>query len=140
MSATTPSVTRRCSRSISAGDGCVSDYFTVCRAASGRPGARRRLGWLGEEGGMYVPAHFAPDQTQVDELLRNHGAADLVTVTERGLVATMLPFVYVPPSDPAAAGPRSAGQHRSPEQHRSAGQHGALHGHLARNNDQWKLS
>ena len=89
---------------------------------------------------MYVPAHFAPDAALVGELLRNHGAADLVTVTERGLVATMLPFVYVPPSDPAAAGPRSAGQHRSPEQHRSAGQHGALHGHLARNNDQWKLS
>jgi len=77
---------------------------------------------------MYVPAHFAPDQSVVDELLRNHGAADLVTVTERGLVATMLPFIYVPPSDPAATGPRSAGQH------------GALHGHLARNNDQWKLT
>ena len=67
---------------------------------------------------MYVPAHFAPDAAQVDELLRNHGAADLVTVTERGLVATMLPFIYVP----------------------SAGDHGALHGHLARNNDQWKLA
>src|SRR6185312_4308927 len=72
---------------------------------------------------MYVPAHFAPDAAQVDELLRNHGAADLVTVTERGLVATMLPFIYVP----------SAGEP-------SAGQHGALHGHLARNNDQWKLA
>ncbi len=77
---------------------------------------------------MYVPAHFTPDQSLVDELLRNHGAADLVTVTEQGLVATMLPFIYVPPPDPAAAGPRSAGQH------------GSLHGHLARNNDQWKLS
>ena len=72
---------------------------------------------------MYVPAHFAPDAALVDELLRNHGAADLVTVTDQGLVATMLPFIYVP-----SAGPRSAGQH------------GALHGHLARNNDQWKLS
>jgi len=72
---------------------------------------------------MYVPAHFAPDAALVDELLRNHGAADLVTVTERGLVATMLPFIYVP----------SAGEP-------SAGQHGALHGHLARNNDQWKLA
>jgi len=71
---------------------------------------------------MYVPAHFAPDAALVDELLRNHGAADLVTVTDQGLVATMLPFIYVP-----SAGPRSAGQH------------GALHGHLARNNDQWKL-
>jgi transcriptional regulator len=72
---------------------------------------------------MYVPAHFAPDAAQVDELLRNHGAADLVTVTERGLVATMLPFIYVPSGDPGATGPL-----------------GALHGHLARNNDQWKLS
>src|ERR1700728_188031 len=66
---------------------------------------------------MYVPAHFAPDEALVDELLRNHGAADLVTLTADGLVATMLPFIYVP----------------------SAGTHGALHGHLARNNDQWKL-
>ena len=67
---------------------------------------------------MYIPAHFAPDAALVDELLRNHGAADLVTVTEQGLLATMLPFIYVPGSGP----------------------HGALHGHLARNNDQWKLS
>jgi transcriptional regulator len=65
---------------------------------------------------MYIPAHFAPDPAQVDDLLRNHGAADLVTVTEQGLAATMLPFIYVPGSGP----------------------HGALHGHLARNNDQWK--
>ena len=67
---------------------------------------------------MYIPAHFAPGTALVDELLRNHGAADLVTVTEQGLAATMLPFIYVP----------------------DAGQHGSLHGHLARNNDQWKLS
>ena len=66
---------------------------------------------------MYIPAHFAPDDETVGELLRNHGAADLVTLTEQGLVATMLPFIYVP----------------------EAGEHGALHGHLARNNDQWKL-
>jgi transcriptional regulator len=72
---------------------------------------------------MYIPAHFAPDAAQVDELLRNHGAADLVTVTERGLVATMLPFIYVPPGNGGTASP-----------------HGSLHGHLARNNDQWKLA
>ena len=66
---------------------------------------------------MYIPAHFSPDEALVDELLRNHGAADLVTVTPQGLVATMLPFVWVP----------------------SAGEHGSLHGHVARNNDQWKL-
>ena len=51
----------------------------------------------------------------------------MVTVTEQGLVATLLPFIYVPPGDQGAAGPRPAGQL------------GALHGHLARNNDQWKL-
>jgi transcriptional regulator len=70
---------------------------------------------------MYVPAHFAPDEALVQDLLRNHGAADLVTVTPQGLVATMLPFIYVPPTDA------------------SGGELGALHGHLARNNDQWKL-
>jgi transcriptional regulator len=75
---------------------------------------------------MYIPAHFAPDAALVDELLRNHGAADLVTVTPEGLVATMLPFIYVPPEDSDTVGPRSAGQH------------GALHGHVARSNDQWK--
>jgi transcriptional regulator len=70
---------------------------------------------------MYIPAHFEPDPALVDELLRNHGAADLVTVTGQGLVATMLPFAYVPPAD-------------------GTGSLGALHGHLARNNDQWKLT
>ena len=86
---------------------------------------------------MYIPAHFTPDEALVDELLRNHGAADLVTQTEQGLVATMLPFIYVPPAgagtgDPDAGTPDAGGP-------RSAGQYGALHGHLARNNDQWKL-
>jgi transcriptional regulator len=71
---------------------------------------------------MYVPGHFTAEPALVDELLRNHGAADLVTLTEQGLVATMLPFLYVPAGTP------------------SAGQHGSLHGHLARNNDQWQLA
>jgi transcriptional regulator len=66
---------------------------------------------------VYIPAHFAPDETAVNELLRHHGAADLITLTGQGLVATMLPFIYVP----------------------EAGEHGALHGHVARNNDQWRL-
>jgi transcriptional regulator len=66
---------------------------------------------------MYIPAHFSPDEALVDELLCNHGAADLVTATPQGLVATMLPFVWVP----------------------AAGERGALHGHVARNNEQWKL-
>ncbi|MGH3234113.1 MAG: FMN-binding negative transcriptional regulator [Streptosporangiaceae bacterium] len=65
---------------------------------------------------MYIPAHFAADQAVVDELLARHGAADLITLTSDGLIATMLPFAY----DPAA------------------GEHGTLYGHVARNNDQWR--
>jgi transcriptional regulator len=70
---------------------------------------------------MYIPAHFAADEATVDELLRNHGAADLVTLTDEGMMATLLPFIYVPSGESSTAGP-----------------HGALHGHLARNNAQWK--
>ncbi len=65
---------------------------------------------------MYVPAHFAADDAAVHELLTHHGAADLVTATPVGLLATLLPFVY----DPAV------------------GERGALLGHLARNNEQWR--
>jgi transcriptional regulator len=66
---------------------------------------------------MYIPAHFSPDEALVAELLHQHGAADLVTVTPAGLEATLLPFIYVP----------------------EEGEHGSLHGHLARNNAQWQL-
>jgi len=66
---------------------------------------------------MYIPGHFAGDEAAVRELLDGHGAADLVTVTPQGLVATMLPFVYDP----------------------EAGEHGSLLGHVARNNEHWKL-
>lgn len=65
---------------------------------------------------MYVPAHFSADHETVQELLRSPAAADLVTATPDGLVATMLPFMYDP--DP--------------------GPHGSLLGHVARNNDQWR--
>jgi transcriptional regulator len=65
---------------------------------------------------MYIPTHFAVDATSVRELLAKHGAADLITLTDDGLLATMLPFAYEP----------------------SAGEHGALYGHVARNNDQWR--
>jgi transcriptional regulator len=66
---------------------------------------------------MYIPAHFSADEALVGELLHQHGAADLVTVTPSGLVATLLPFIYVPEVGPL----------------------GTLHGHLARNNSQWRL-
>ena len=65
---------------------------------------------------MYVPAHFAADDESVRTLLDQHGAADLVTVTSDGLVATLLPFIHDPESGP----------------------NGALLGHVARNNDQWR--
>jgi transcriptional regulator len=66
-----------------------------------------RIAW------MYVPAHFAPDDNAVHELLTSHGAADLITATPDGLVATMLPLLY-------------------------DRERGRLLGHLARNNDQWR--
>ncbi len=65
---------------------------------------------------MYIPAHFAADEPAVHDLLAKHGAADLITLTADGLLATMLPFAYVP----------------------AAGERGALYGHVARNNDQWR--
>ena len=65
---------------------------------------------------MYIPAHFAATAAAVDELLAKHGAADLITLTDDGLLATMLPFAYEP----------------------SVGEHGTLLGHVARNNDPWR--
>jgi len=65
---------------------------------------------------MYIPAHFAAEDATVHELLARHGAADLVTLTADGLLATMLPFAHEP----------------------AAGEQGALYGHVARNNDQWR--
>ncbi|MFF0266087.1 FMN-binding negative transcriptional regulator [Kribbella sp. NPDC004536] len=62
---------------------------------------------------MYVPAHFAGDEQAVQDLLTKHGAADLVTMTADGLMATMLPFVH--------------------DRERNV-----LLGHLARNNEQWQ--
>jgi transcriptional regulator len=61
---------------------------------------------------VYVPAHFAATDADVRTLLDHHGAADLVTPTASGLLATLLPFVHDP----------------------DAGPHGALLGHVARNN------
>lgn len=65
---------------------------------------------------MYVPAHFAADQDSLVELLTNLGAADLIMVTDGGMHATFLPLLFDP----------------------SRGEHGALLGHVARNNEQWR--
>ena len=45
---------------------------------------------------MYIPAHFAAVPETVRHLLTRPGAANLVTATPQGLMATLLPFVYDP--------------------------------------------
>jgi len=65
---------------------------------------------------MYVPVHFAAHPATINDLLAEHGAADLVTPTAAGLIATLLPFIHDP----------------------EAGEHGALLGHVARNNPHWR--
>jgi transcriptional regulator len=71
---------------------------------------------------VYVPAHFKPDDAAVRALLAHHGgAADLITSTSRGLLATLLPFV-----------------HDEPGSRTDVGAWGALLGHVARNNEQWR--
>jgi transcriptional regulator len=65
---------------------------------------------------MYVPAQFAADDAEVRALLADHGAADLITPTASGLLATFLPFIHEPAPEP----------------------HGVLLGHLARNNPHWR--
>jgi transcriptional regulator len=73
---------------------------------------------------MYVPEYYKPSDEDVRELLRRHGAVDLVTNTADGLRATMLPMIWVEP-DPTRAD--------------ESGTLGLLRGHFARKNDQWKL-
>lgn len=63
---------------------------------------------------MYIPARFAASPDALRHLLASLGAANLITMTDDGLLATLLPFVYEP----------------------GVGEHGALHAHVARNNPQ----
>jgi transcriptional regulator len=65
---------------------------------------------------VYTPAHFAVDEETAVAFLANVRAADLVTVTEDGLLATFLPLLFDP----------------------GLGEHGSLLGHVARKNDQWQ--
>ncbi len=71
---------------------------------------------------MYIPDHFRPTADDVRDLLARIGAADLITATADGLLATMLPLIYEAPGSGPDAGP-----------------HGRLLGHVARNNRQWKV-
>jgi transcriptional regulator len=70
---------------------------------------------------VYLPAHFKPDAAAVNELLAHQGAADLITVTAEGLLATMLPFLYDEPGS-------------RPD----VGELGSLVGHVARSNQHWR--
>jgi transcriptional regulator len=64
---------------------------------------------------MYIPAHFGAGADAVQHLLTWPAAANLVTMTDQGLLATMLPYIYEP----------------------TVGERGALHAHAARNNPQF---
>jgi transcriptional regulator len=65
---------------------------------------------------VYTPPHFAVDDESTHAFLARIEAADLVTATDDGLVATFLPLVFAS----------------------ERGEHGALLGHVARKNDQWR--
>jgi transcriptional regulator len=69
---------------------------------------------------VYVPDHFRAPDEDVRALLEHLDAADLISPSADGLLATFLPLLYEPPG-------------ASPE----AGEHGRLMGHVARNNRQW---
>jgi transcriptional regulator len=71
---------------------------------------------------MYIPDHFRPTDADVAELLAHLGAADLITMTSEGLLATMLPLIHEPPGSTPGAG-----------------ENGRLMGHVARNNRQWRI-
>lgn len=62
---------------------------------------------------MYVPSHFAMTDEQRETLLRSVTAADLITPTADGLIATFLPLLY---------------------------DDGRLLGHVARNNPHWSAA
>ncbi len=64
---------------------------------------------------MYLLAHFIADEEAAGRLLSDPGAADLITVTDRGLLVTYLPVLYEP----------------------AAGGLGSVLGHVARSNGQW---
>ncbi len=76
-----------------------------------------------EDAVVYIPSYFGPpDDESVATLLGEHGAADLITVTEQGMLATLLPLIHLPPHTDDPGRP-----------------FGTLIGHVARNNDQWRL-
>jgi transcriptional regulator len=83
----------------------------------------------GQNGRMYLPAHFSlTEHREIEQVLANLGAADLVTRTDHGLTSTFLPFLYVPATD----------QPSNTSDGSSIFAGASLHGHLTRANSQWK--
>jgi transcriptional regulator len=72
-------------------------------------------------GSVYVPGHFQATDEEIRAALRSSQAVDLVTATEAGLAVTLLPMLW----DEREARP-------------GLGTWGALVGHVARANPQWK--
>lgn len=70
---------------------------------------------------MYIPDYFRPADADIQAFLRDIGAVHLVTSTAKSLLATLLPMAYDAP------GIRSG-----------LGEFGALLGHVAIKNDQWR--
>lgn len=69
---------------------------------------------------MYIPTHFAAPPGALAEWLDLNPLVDLITPGPDGLVATPLPLMFVPGAGGVAG-------------------LGALHGHVARNNEHWRL-
>ena len=70
---------------------------------------------------MYIPDYFRPSDEEVRAVLQAPGAVHLITSTARGLLATLLPMV-----------------HDEPGSRPGLGEFGALLGHIAIKNDQWR--
>jgi transcriptional regulator len=70
---------------------------------------------------MYIPDYFRPSDEEVRAVLRAPGAVHLISSTARGLLATLLPMV-----------------HDEPGSRPELGEFGALLGHIAIKNDQWR--
>ncbi|MGA1568652.1 MAG: FMN-binding negative transcriptional regulator [Ilumatobacteraceae bacterium] len=65
---------------------------------------------------MYVPTPFRPDSATIKTLIDSHATGQLITATDDGPLATLVPWVH----------------------HDDGTEYGRLLGHLARANDHWR--
>ncbi len=75
---------------------------------------------------------------EIENVLANLGAADLVTQTTEGLTSTFLPLLYVPATNQPGErlGEPLSGLNEGHSRFAGA----SLHGHLTRANSQWKTT